>query len=472
MKEIKRIALKRILSAKTESILLISASSLSTATLITVLSLSISYLKYFFAEAENILGCSMNRIFENFMSNMNEIASYLKVFLIYFHSASGEAIPVAHNSDAVFSAHAAVENMPLLMLFSLIAVLFIVISSLSIIFSVCQKERRSFYATLMVSGASEKLLKKSLFYEAVYYCAASIPLGIIMGALEIYAIKFAANKVFSAISSACISAEISVDIKFYVISALITAPLIFITVCRFSKKACRKISIKTIVSDMKKNFSSGIAISTFSAEPKSYRINGVEHHIAIRNFQNNVTKYLKIIFMTVICISIMGDTLVMYDVIKGYNNFDAGSVNPSLISFVYSSEIYFCAISAILSLLTLLSTFSSVSANINSNTGEYALMRSAGSSLKSVLRAVRLEGYLCCFFSAFFSSFTFGIFYGAVQMIYREDSQVVFGNKSSIVAVAAIAIIIFVALAAVTVMFEYKKMKKTDMISVLKDLFY
>lgn len=472
MNELKKIPLKRILSAKTESILIVSAVSLSTASLITELSLSISYLIYFFEQAETILGCSMNRIFENFASNMNEIGQYTVVLLRHFNAGTGEAIPVAYNSDAVFSDHAAVENMPMLILLSLIAVFFTVISSLSVIFSVCKKERRRFYSTLMVSGARKKLLEKCLFYEAIYYCAASIPAGIITGAAEISGIKLASQKIFQTVSSEYVVPEFPVDIKLHIISVLITVPFIVLAVCGFSKKAVKKLSIKTVVSDMKKSCNSDIGVCVFSAEPKSYRINGIEHHVAIRNFQSNILKYLQIIFMMIICINTVGDSMVMYDAVRGYNDFNSYTTDPALVSFVYSSEIYFGATAVVLSVLTMLSTFSSVSANINSNTGEYALMRSAGSSLKSILRAVRLEGCLCCFFSAIFSSFSFGIFYAAVQMIYREDMQVVFGNKGIIVAVAVISILLFVSLVAVTVTAEYRKIKRTDMIAVLKDLFY
>lgn len=472
MKALRQISLKRILSSKTESVLIVTAAALAAATLLTAFSLSKNYIDFFLANAEKLTGCTMRQIFSNGLSNLAAMADYMKDFIIYFNGGAGGPPPAAYNSESVFSAEASVENFPVLMAFMLLTVLFTVNASLSVIFSVCQRNRRSFYATLLVSGASDKLINRCMLYEAVYYCTAAIPLGCALGCAEIYSVRFAAFKIFEKLSLTYGEIHFSVDTGFSLLALIITVPIVFLSVWRFSKKAVRKLSVKTVVSDLKKTFVADIGISAFSADPKSYKRHGAEFHVAIRNFQNSVMKYLKIIFMTVLCIGIIGMTLIMYNIIGNYNNFDVPAADINMIAFTYSSEIYFCAVTAALSIVTLLSTFSSVSANIDSNNGEYALMRSSGSSLKSILRAVRIEGYMCCFLGTFFSTFSVIYLGSAINEIYREDSRVVFGSNETTAAVVCIAAALFAVCVAATVFMQSRKMKKLDMIAVLKDMFY
>ncbi len=480
MNAMKSISLKRILSAKTESVLVTVAVALATATLLTAFSLSKNYIDFFIAEAEHIMGCSMSRIFSGCASNMVEIAYYMKDYVLYFISGAGAGSretgsvppPAAYNSDAIFSAEASVENFPVLAAVMLIIVLFTVSISLSVIFSVCKRNRRSFYATLLVSGASDRFISRCMLYESVYYCAVAIPLGCIISCAEIYTVRFAAYEIFEKLSLSYGGIRFPVEINFSVLALAVTVPVIFLSVLRHSEKAVKKLSVKTAVSDTKKGFVADIGICTFSAEPKSYKRLGGEFHVAVRNFQNNVLKYLQIIFITVMCIAIIGMTLIIYSAVGNYNNFDAASADISMIAFTHSSEIYFCAVTAALSILTLLCTFSSVSANIDSNTVEYALMRSSGSSLKSILRAVKIEGGMCCFFGTFFSALAVTIIGESVIQIYREDSRVVFGNHEITAAVVGIAAALFVICVTATVFMQSRKMKKLDLIAVLKDLFY
>ncbi|MBQ4603094.1 MAG: hypothetical protein IJB16_00690 [Clostridia bacterium] len=496
MNAMKSIPLKRILSAKTESLLIVIAATLATATMLTAFSLSKNYIDLFFAQAENLTGCTMQQIFKNGASNMKEMFFYMEDFLLYFLSgASPENMedaepvlhseisdnsretgpippPAAYNSESVFSAEASVENFPVLMVLMILAILFMINASLSIIFSVCKRNRRSFYATLLVSGASNKLINRCMLYEAVYYCAAAIPLGCVLSCAEIYSVRFAAFKIFEKLSHTYGEMIFSVDIEFSPIALIITLPVIFLSVCRFSKKAVKNLSVKTVISDIKKTFAADIGVCTFSADPKSYKRKGIEFHVAVRNFQNSIIKYLKIIFMTVLCIGTIGMTLIMYNIIGNYNNFDTSAADINMIAFTYSSEIYFFAVTVALSIVTLLCTFSSVSSNIDSNTGEYALMRSAGSSIRSILKAVRLEGYLCCLFGTFFSTFSVVSLDSAIDQIYREDSRVAFGSNETTVAVVCIAAALFITCVTVTALMQSRKMKKLDMIAVLKDVFY
>ena len=399
----------------------------------------------------------------------------MKDYIMYFISGAGNdgaPPPVAHNSDAIFSAEASVENFPLLSAVMLIIVLFTVSVSLSVIFSVCKRNRRSFYATLLVSGASDKFISRCMFYESVYYCAAAMPIGCILGCAEIYTVRFAAHEIFEKLSLSYGGIRFPIGINFSVFALAVTVPIIFLSVLKHSEKAVKKLSVKTAVAETKKGFVADIGICAFSAEPKSYKRLGGEFHVAVRNFQNSVMKYLQIIFMTVMCIGIIGMTLVIYSAVGNYNNFDAGSADIRMIAFTHSTEIYFFAVTVALSILSLLCTFSSVSANIDSNTVEYALMRSSGSSLKSILNAVKIEGGMCCFFGTFFSTLAVTIIGESVIQIYREDSRVVFSNHEITAAVVGIAAALFVICVISTVLMQSRKMKKLDMIAVLKDLFY
>lgn len=473
MKELKSIARKRILASKTESVFLLITVILASATLFMCFSLGINYIEFFISEAEALTNSPLHEVVRSGATNMSEIIKYMGVLLIFIKSNAGadEPPPAADNADSVFSAVSTVENLPFTIIFMTVTALLTVYISLSVVFSVCKRERFNFFATLLISGASKKHIKKCAFYEAVYFCLAAIPGGLVLGCLEVYAVKSAAVKAFKELSLTYGGKVFPVDIKISVIAAVVTVPIIFLMVCRFSEKACKKLSIKTVATDIKKTFVTDIGMRTFSADPRSYRNFGIEFYIAFRNFHNNLGKYAKIIFLTVMYVMLMGATFIMFNAVRGYNG-EMVLSDEELLAFSYSAEVYFCAVTAAIMIITLMSTFNAISANINSNISEYALMRSAGSSVKSVLRTVRLEGFICNLIGVAFGTLSIISFLAMVDQIYREDARVYIGGNEAALIVVAAVLILFSLFVMSTVLMMSRKMKKINMIAVLKDLLY
>lgn len=475
MKTMGKIALRRISCNKTESFLVIVTVALTVATLLFSTSLSINYFDFYLNEAESLTGASMENVVENGISNLIEIGEYLGEFMMFFasyqvpeFSEDAEPIPLAGNSDAVFSADAMIENLPFTIGMMLIVVLFIVSVSLSVVFSACKRERRSFFVTLSASGASKKHIKKCSFYESIVYWASGMPFGFLLGVLEIYAAKFVSDGLFSDYAKT----SLPVNISFSALSLVFVLPVSFLMVYRFSKKACRKISLKTVATDIKQAAGTDIGLGSFTADEKKYFRKGIEHFVAVRNFQNNFGKYFKIIFMTVMYTGIIALTIVIFNAIRVYNGQAFISGNGELLAFSFSTELYFCSLAVVLSLVSLLSTFIAVWANINSNTGEYAIMRSVGSSVSSVLKAVRIEGLICNLSGVVFSLVCVIYSLSFIMQIFSEEPDMSFTINGAVFGIIGIALLMFTLCVSSTVIMVNRKMKRIDTIKILKDYFY
>jgi len=179
MNEIRTISKKRVLSNRSQSLVIIITIVLAVATLTSALSMSLSFMCFYINDAPELLGMTAQEIKEAGKSNSREMLEYMNEYLEYFRAGGEPLPPAAHNSEAVFSPHASVANLPSAVAVLIPIVVFSVYISLSVIFSVTKRSRRSFLATLMISGASNKMVKACAFYDAVYFCAAAFLPGLV-----------------------------------------------------------------------------------------------------------------------------------------------------------------------------------------------------------------------------------------------------------------------------------------------------
>lgn len=479
MKEFKSIARKRILFNKTESVFVVVAIAVVVGVLFFSFSLSINYFDFFLNEAGNLTGNSLQKVFENGFSNLSEIGEYLIEFTMYFVSYEvPEKIediippPVADNSDSLFSAHALVENLPLTLFIMIIIVVVISWVSISIVFSACKRERSKFFSVLLLSGASDKQIKKCAFYEGVYYCLVAVPLGSVLGIIGVYTAEFIIDLLFEKLNLHSGGLIFPVELRFSPSSLLVVLPFIFLLVCHFSKKACKKLSVKTTATRIRQVAGTDIGLCTFTANPLAYKRKGMEYYVAIRNFQNNFGKYFKIIFMTVTYTGIIGLTFVIFNVIRNYNNQEIYLYSNELLSFTFAFQLFFCCIAIALCIVSVCGTFMAVSANINSNMGEYAVMHSAGSSVKAVLKTVRMEGFICGVSGLVFSFMCVIYSVAFMMQIYGNDSEMRFSGFGTVAGAVCMALTLFLLCVFITVLMVNKKMKNLDTVKVLKDYFY
>ncbi len=477
MKVLKDIARKRLLINKNETVFVIAVIAIAVEALITVLSLSINYFEFYLYHAAALTGNSMETVVKNGLSNMSDIWEYVVEFTMYFRSydvpssyAEFVSPPSAGNSDSVFAPVALVENLPFVIIFMVIFVLGVSCVALSIVFAACKRERSGFFSLLLASGATDKQIKKCAFYESVYYCAFAFPAGVVSGIIGIYVAELTAHALFR--STAYNGIQLSVNFKASLVAVLVALAFVFLSVCVFSRKACKKLSVKMTATQLRQIAGTDIGICTFTAKPGAYKRKGIEYFIAIRNFQNNFGKYFKIIAMTVFYTSIAAFTIAIFNVIRNYNNQEIFVLGKDLLSFTFAFQYYFGIVAICLCIVSVASTFIAVFTNINSNISEYAVMISSGASIKSVLKAVRLESAICSVSGILVSLASILYSVSFLMEIYSDDSSVNFGSFENTVVVTAVSLTFFLISIVITTIMINRKMKKLDVIKTLRDYFY
>lgn len=492
MKGFGNIAKRRIINAKAESLLIIVSVAFSASVLFSVFSLGAGFLQYFFVNAERLTGNSLTQVQTNAKTNVLEIGNYFYELYRFFktgyvepkdcvktdeYGETGEyklvdqPVPLADNAENLFSADSSVENLPLMIIVISAAALLCVCFSLSLAFAVSNRERRSFYATMLASGATQKQVRKCFFYESFYYCAVSIPSGLLLSVLELSAVKFAADKIFdSKFSAYGVTFDVNIGLSPGVIA--VAGVLIFLLVWRFSLKAGKKLSVRAVATDAKKTFVTSIGDRVLTESAKTYNLLGIEYYIAFRNFHNNLGKYICMVFMTVTYSTLVGLSLMMFTAMHNFIRSDVNVAVSELSAFSYAAEIYACSAGAMIALITVIATFNAIHANINSNVSEYALMRSVGSTVKSVLRTVRIEGHICNCISFVLSLICAVLVFIFTAQAYQRDARVDFGSPYLFWGVFAVSMTLLVISVTVICYIMSRRMKRIDLIGALKDFVY
>lgn len=479
MTGLKAIARKRLLFNKTETAFVVAVISIVVAILLVSLSVSINYFELYLTQAQTLTGNSLEEVIDNGFSNMSEVGEYIAEFAVFFRSYSVPSNfdgiippPSANNSDSLFAPIALVENLPFTIIFMLFIVFCVARVSLSIVFSACKRERAGFFSLLLVSGATDKQIKKCAFYEGVYYCLVAIPIGSVLGVVGIYGTEMLAHILFENLNTHYGILTLSADFSFSLMALIVVTAFVFLSVCMLSKKACKRLSVKTTATQLRQTAGTDIGLCTFTANPRAYRRRGIEYYIAIRNFQNNFGKYFKIITMTVLYTAIAGLTFVIFNVIRNYNNQEILFYSKDLVSFTFSFQYYFGLVAVCLCFISVISTFVAVFTNINSNVSEYAVMVSSGSSKKSVLRAVRIEGVICSLSGVLVSLISILYSLAFFMEIYSNDNAMNFGSFENAAIITAVSLSLFFVSVIITTVMINRKMKNLDVIKTLKDYFY
>lgn len=194
--------------------------------------------------------------------------------------------------------------------------------------------------------------------------------------------------------------------------------------------------------------------------------------MAIGNFSSNLMNYISMIVTTSVTLLVFVIIVMIFDIIRNYSGQGFASCSSKLFEFSFASEFYFFVVAVPLVVISVLSVFACVFANINSNTGIYALMRSAGSDIGAVLKAVRKEGNYIAVTNCVMAAFSTLMLTTTTFAIYDSDSRVTTGGIWKIWVVVAVAVLLLFISIFLTTCFMKKKMKKLDMIGTLKNIFY
>ncbi len=503
MKYYNMLAKKRFGKEKTEFFLLVITTAVTTAALLLTLTLSTNYLTFLVNSSQEVIGISFSLLLKNNISNLSEIGEYTGDFLWYLkygltdeeieeleekqkqlkESSSSSHIegylnevkaenmmllPQAENADSVFSPMASVENLPSTIILLSLVVLFMVNSTLSIVFRLCKKSRRSFLITMLGAGDTMRGIKKYVRVETKYILSYGVPIGLLCATVCIYAVRLIAKIFFEKRNFSPFPVNINISVSALFVSVLIISLLVF----RFSAKAYSGISVSQVASALKTKLATDNGIRTMTASPKKYKRKGMEHFVSIGNFSSNIMNYISMIVTTSITLLIFVIIVMMFDIIRNYSGQGFASCSSKLFEFSFASEFYFFVVAVPLVVISVLSVFACVFANITSNTGIYALMRSAGSDIGAVLKAVRKEGNFIAVTNCVVAVFTTLTLTTITFAIYDSDSRVTTGGIWKIWMVVALAVLLLFISIFLTTYFMKKKMKKLDMIGTLKNLYY
>lgn len=464
----KTLARKRLKTERTETLLLIITIALATATLMMTLNLSGNYLVCLIEKSTDIIGADFPDLLKNNLENLSEIGMYAADFFGRMGGDINSTPIMVKNLEAIFSPSSSVENLPSTMVFLSAVVLVMVNTILSIVFNLCQKSRRSFLVTMLASGDTQYGIKEYVRRETQELLFAGIPVGVLIGIAGIYTVRFIGKIIFENRGFSLFPVDVNVS----VIPSVVTVLLITLLTFKFSKRVCKEISVTQVASSLKTKLASDNGIRTMTAEPERYIKKGMEHFVSIGNFSSNIIKYMGMLGTTSITLLVFTMTVLIFDIIRNYNGQALLNGNPKIMEMSVAAEMYFICVAIPLVVISVLGMFSSVFASTASNVGIYALMKSSGSTVGSVLRTVRKEGNFtaltCCLFVTFVTFYIIAI----IVSMFISDRQVDLVGMWKIPLISAAAIILIFVSIMVTTRFMRKKMKKLDIIGILKNLYY
>ena len=386
---------------------------------------------------------------------------------------SGEDAKKFPKSYQMFSARAGLVNLPIYIIACCLAVLLVVRATVSIVFSVYKNERRRFFTTLMISGASGRFIKSAAVYEGLYLFAAAVPFGLLFGAAEIICTDIALNNAFRKICDGISENPENIDIRINIAAALIALLFVMLSVISVSGKACRKLYMKNASAELRNNFSANIGNRVFSAEGKAYKRHGIERYVAMRCFSGEVNRYLRVFFIASVCIGLSGLSLMIFTVSKNYNNVYVNENSGQILLAGLTSHTFACAISFLLILPMLICLFFIITSSIESNINMYMMMHALGLNFKKIQKCASVEIIVCVIIGIVSSGFSvFWLWNFIMENYYLYERNISFHGGGIILTVVGMQLVLYIAVSFIASVYAKKKIRSTDLIKALKDFSY
>ena len=502
------LAKKRIKSNLTRSALMIVIFSILIATLFSTMSLSIDYAKSFLNMADEI-NEEPYKLFKEGASNVSNFMVYIakllgrkivitsggvemkwddELYVSNNEQTRSENAPVLYDGPglrqngtskrapsaySMFSARACCVNLSVNIIIILLLVLLCARTVISIIFSVYKKDRRKFFATLMVSGADEKYIRSTARWEGFYLFAASLPIGLVFGSAEILAAKQIISNVYGNISEKLAVSSDILNIKINVLAALAAALFAMVNILQVSKKACKKLHFKNIAFELKSCLTANIGNRTFSAKEKAYQRHGIAHYVGARSFSGGIERYIKVFLITAICMGLNGISLIFYTIAKNYNDFSGTESYKKMLLTGLVSKTFACSAAVFLSVLMLICLFCVLVSNSETNKGMYMAMVSLGSSIRSAKRCITTESRVCMAIGIFCGTFSIFWFWNfIIENYYMYNSNISFKGGTMILTSVGVLIALYIATVVSAIVYSSAKLKKADVIKFLKENSY
>ena len=489
MNPVRWIVRKKLRKAGAQTVLLITAAALAAACLLTLFSLSAGYVTFYCRQAERFGLNAWETAQEGLLNITKFIVSFkdmpaeeaeescgggLLVLLFAYleipEPPQEPAISLLPEAADLFSARAALRNLPAILLLTNLGGVLTVVCAVSLLFSVFRNKRRHFYASLLVSGASALFIKRCAAAEALALCAVGIPVGSLLGAAATVALKAGAGAYMCRGGM-----EFPVPLKITPLSAAAAGITVLLLMLLFSLRSCRNLSVRNASAQMRGVLSADIGIRTFTDDSRKYRILGIPHYIALRNISNHLGKYARIFLMTAFCMTELGTFLLSFTMIGNSNLSFYYAEQKEAMMLIASCRFFFYAAAGSVQLFAMAATVFGMLSNVESNDGIYALMRSAGASPRCVRRTIRREGLFGAIIGVLIGMIGTLTFAGYVLTSYdgSEAAKTVHTEGSGMVLAAmAVSALCYIVTVAFATEITIRRNNRTDVVKTLKELAY
>ena len=490
MSTVRWIVRKKLRKDRSQTVLLIITAALATACLFTLFSLSEGYLSYYTQQTERFGMDAGETAWEGLLNVARLVGSFKDQpaveeeesgsggFLALLFGALGvpvstveeKKIDLLPEAADLFSARAALRNLPAMLLLTDLGGVLAVVCAVSLTFSVFRGRRRHFYATLLVGGASAPFIRRCAALEAFSVCTAGVPAGSALGAAGVVCLQTGAKAymsrcgmVFPVILRATPSAVFA--------AALLVSLLMLLS----SFRVCRKLSVRSAIRQTRGLLSAEIGIRTFTDSARKYRLLGLPHFIALRNLSNRLGKYCLIFLMIAFCMTELGVFLLSFTMIgnSGLSAYYAGQEEAALL--MEACRFFFYAAAGSVQLFAMLATGFAMLSNAESNAGIYVLMRSAGASKRCLRATIRREGFYAAGIGVLLGAAGTFVFACYILSAYNDsnlDGVVHMEGAGPVFAAMAISALCYTVTVAAATEIACRRNRKTNMIKTLKELSY
>ena len=463
MRQTMWLALRSLRRDRGRTVLLCLTAALAAAGLFVILSFSVGYLRYFREQAA-LLGKDPAALAWQGILDVTEMMMGLLYQFMF-----GNTIALNLRAGDLFSAEAAVKNLPGFILLADLAALVAVRCAMALVFSAWRKRQRHFYSSLLVAGANLGYVRRCAMAEAACVCALSAPAAAVFGTAELLALRRYAADYFSRAGIAQ-----PVTVRGSLLCALAAALAVALMAARSYQKTCRGLSVQTAAQDARRQNGVLLGIRAISSDPVNYRVLGLPHYVALRNIEDHLGRYLMIFLMTTVYLSVVGICLFILTLARN-SGAAALTQGPVETAFYTANRFFFTASAAVTQVIATAGTVFGMVSNIDSNTQEYVLLRSAGASSRTVRWAARHEGALCVVVGVGISCYWLVIFVNLFILVYDQrlpGGGLDFSGVTGVLAVLGGFVLLFIASVAVAVAVACHRTRRIDMLKELKELAY
>ena len=242
---------------------------------------------------------------------------------------------------------------------------------------------------------------------------------------------------------------------------------------RGAGKSVRGLSVKNAARELRRQTGALLGIRALTSEPLLYRFLGLPHYIAMRNIEDRLGRYIRIIFMTTVYHSVIGCILLLLTVVRN-SAVKESAVIPGGEAFFSANEFFFCASAAVTQVIATVGTICGMISNITSNVTEYAQLRTAGASMYMIRRCARREGILSVIVGLWIGLFWMVMFFSVFTGVYgpsMSEAVDLSGAGKSLLVLCAFTLVHMAAVFA-AVCVACRRVNRIDLLREMKELAY